>query len=350
MFKHALLISATLIGTGALTDAMIASDVQTLLEEGASLSAEEIEALEAQLESDPLDLSTRTKLLGYYGDLSRYSEPTSRARISSLLTWLIRNEPKSPLLGPLDSHILELDPYFDAAGYKKGKEVYLAHLENEPNDLVLLERIADFVSIGDQSLAIQLLQRAQSIENSNPRFARKLGFMYYLGIRDGSGEPNVDSARKSLESYEQSYLFSGYDVSDGSLTYAAEAALAAGEYEKAQKFADLMLDENEPGWNYGNYFHHGNIVLGMIALSQDDIAEAASYLEIAGSTTGSPQLDSFGPDFVLARKLLEHGKRESVLRYLDLCTRFWDSGKDQLKEWKVLVKAGLIPASHDFGR
>lgn len=349
MFKHALLISATLIGAGALTEVMIASDAQTLLEEGASLSADEVEVLEAQLETDPLDMAARTRLLGYYGDLSRYSEPTSRARISPLLTWLIRNEPKSPLLGPLDSHILELDPYFDAAGYKEGKQAYLSHLEEELDDIVLLERVADFVSIGDQSLAIKLLERAQDLENSNPRFARKLGFMYYLSIRDGSGEPNVDSARKSLESYEQSYLFSGYDVSDGSLTYAAEAALAAGEYEKARKFADLMLDENEAGWNYGNYFHHGNIVLGMIALSQENIDDAASYLEIAGSTTGSPQLDSFGPDFVLARKLLEHGKKESVLRYLDLCTRFWDSGQDQLKEWKVLVTAGLIPSSHDFG-
>ena len=350
MFKNALLLSAALIGTVAWTDAVIASDVHTLLEEGASLLAEEVEVLEAQLESDPLDMSTRTRLLGYYGDLSRYSEPTSRIRLRPLLTWLIRNEPKSELLGPLDSHILELDPYFDAAGYQEGKQAYLEHLEKEPNDLILLQRIAAFVSLEDHDLATELLQRAQSIDNSNPKILRELAFMYFLGIRDESGEPNADFARKSLEYYEKSYLFSGNDVSDGTLTYAAEAALAAGEFGKAQEFADLMLDENEAGWNYGNYLHHGNIVLGMIALSQDNIDEAASYLEIAGSTPGSPQLDSFGPDFVLARKLLENGEKESVLRYLDLCTRFWESGQDQLKEWKVLVKAGMIPSSHDFGR
>ena len=132
--------------------------------------------------------------------------------------------------------------------------------------------------------------------------------MYYLDIDNGFDKTNVSSARKSLEFYEISYQLSGYDVSDGSLEYALKAALAAGEYEKSREFADLILQDNEPGWNFGNYLHHGNIVLGMIALSQDDIEGAGSYLLIAGSTPGSPQLDSFGPDFVLAKKLLERGE------------------------------------------
>ncbi len=350
MLRDAVVIAATLIATCVVTDDAFATDVLTLLQEGAQLSTEEVEALEAHLESDPQDLSTRARLLGYYGDLSRYSEPSSRIRLRPLLTWVIRNEPKSQLLGPLDSQMLELDPYFDAAGYREGKQAYLEHLEKQPNDLILLQRIAEFVNIEDQDLAIELLQKAQSIDSSNPDILRDLAFMYYLGILDRSGETNVDSARKSLEFYEKSYLFSGYDVSDGSLTYAAEAALSAAEFEKAQDFANLMLNKNEPGWNHGNYVHYGNIVLGRIALAQGDIGGAASYLEVAGSTSGSPQLDTFGPDFKLARGLLEHGEKESVLRYFDLCERFWESGQDQLKQWKVLVRAGIIPTSHDFGR
>ena len=61
----------------------------------------------------------------------------------------------------------------------------------------------------------------------------------------------------------------------------------------------------------------------MIALSQDDIEGAGSYLLIAGSTPGSPQLDSFGPDFVLAKKLLERGEKETVLRYFDRKHSVW---------------------------
>ena len=128
MFRHALLIAAALIGTCAVTDATFATDVLTLLSESANLSAEEVKALEAQLESDPLDMSTRTRLLGYFGDLSRYDEAPSRVRLRELGLWLIRNEPKSLLLGALDPHIRELDPYWDPVAYKEGKQAYLKHL------------------------------------------------------------------------------------------------------------------------------------------------------------------------------------------------------------------------------
>ncbi len=35
------------------------------MKEGANLSAAQVEALEAQLEDDPLNMSVRTRLLGY---------------------------------------------------------------------------------------------------------------------------------------------------------------------------------------------------------------------------------------------------------------------------------------------
>ncbi|MEI6198193.1 MAG: hypothetical protein WCS42_28075, partial [Verrucomicrobiota bacterium] len=51
--------------------------------------------------------------------------------------------------------------------------------------------------------------------------------------------------------------------------------------------------------------------------------EAAKYLLAAGKTPGSPQLNSFGPDFALAKELLILGQKEVVLQYLDLVGNFW---------------------------
>ena len=59
---------------------------------------------------------------------------------------------------------------------------------------------------------------------------------------------------------------------------------------------------------------------------------------------GSPVLGSFGPNTALAKELLEHGERETVLEYFELCSRFWDPEK--LGVWADLVRAGRIP---DFG-
>jgi len=99
---------------------------------------------------------------------------------------------------------------------------------------------------------------------------------------------------------------------------------------------------------YGNRIHHGNLVLGRIALREDNIDEATTRLIEAGKTPGSPTLDSFGPNMALAKELLEKGERASVLEYFRLCSKFWASeqAKDQLDKWTVLVNGGRVP---DFG-
>ena len=73
---------------------------------------------------------------------------------------------------------------------------------------------------------------------------------------------------------------------------------------------------------------------------------AEKYLLDAGKTPGSPQLNSFGPNMELARELLEKGEKETVLKYLDLCSKFWVLGKSRLQEWSGAIKLGKTP---DFG-
>ena len=62
-------------------------------------------------------------------------------------------------------------------------------------------------------------------------------------------------------------------------------------------------------WNYGNAIEDANQVLGRIALSKDEVAEAKKRLLASAGSHGSPQLNSFGPDFRLARELAEKGER-----------------------------------------
>lgn len=122
-----------------------------------------------------------------------------------------------------------------------------------------------------------------------------------------------------------------------------------GLYADSRKHAQTLLTQSAKyrnDWNFGNALHKGNLTLGRLALREQDIGKAKYYLLEAGKTPGSPQLDSFGPNMVLARELLERGERETVLQYFDLCGRFWEMGHDKLKEWTALVKAGITP---DFG-
>lgn len=133
------------------------------------------------------------------------------------------------------------------------------------------------------------------------------------------------------------------------LTKMTADALAAGESANAKTYAERLLKQSErfhDDWNYGNAVQVGNLVLGFIALDSDDLDKAKGFLLAAGETPGSPQLNTFGPDMLLAKELLEREESETVLVYFELCAKFWKMHDGRLELWKEAVKRKEIP---DFG-
>jgi hypothetical protein len=86
-----------------------------------------------------------------------------------------------------------------------------------------------------------------------------------------------------------------------------------------------------------------NMVLGQVVLRRGDAKKAASFLLAAGKTSGSPQLNSFGPNMSLANDLLAAGERQSVLDFFDLCSSFWKMDSGRLQKWHKNVAAGVDP-------
>lgn len=145
------------------------------------------------------------------------------------------------------------------------------------------------------------------------------------------------------------------------LNRAAKNALKDGEVVKAKALARELAQlapKYKNDWNYGNAIADANQVLGRIALSKGDVAEAKKHLLASADSQGSPQLNSFGPDFKLARELAEKGERETVIAFLDAVARFWANPDErtepnskriasehlkQLESWKKQLRAGEIP-------
>ena len=311
---------------------------------GRDLTPRQAALLEKKLEQDPHDVASRTLLLGYYfGPEKLSNRPELEARSKHIL-WLIRNRPEAAVLAsPLGRIQYDLDP----EGYAEGKKAWMDHWQRDPANWIVLDNAAQFFSHKDRDLAIELLQQGQSLEGNNPNWPEKLGFIYSLDATYAdSAEMKTELAEKALVQYERAY-----DLSDGVsrsflLADLANVALMADRYEKAREYANTLLAEDSPGWNSGNRIHHGNLVLGRIALAEGDVEEAKRRLIAAGETAGSPQLDSFGPSMTLAKELLQKGEKGVVLEYFDLCSRFWEMGQDELEEWSDLVQADRVP---DFG-
>ena len=116
------------------------------------------------------------------------------------------------------------------------------------------------------------------------------------------------------------------------------------------KYANALLESvqgQEGNWNYGNVIYDANIILGRVALKENNIQKAKHYLLEAGKTPGSPQLNSFGPSMGLAKELLKKGEREVVIEFFQLCAKFWEMGRNRLNDWTTMVKQGVIP---DFNK
>ena len=311
---------------------------------GSDLTTEEAERLEAQLVEDPEDLVARAQLLGYYQ--WQFRDNAARARRHQHVLWLIENAPEANVHTGAAAGI---DAILYADAFRQGGDAWSAHLEGDPNNLSILRNAAAFYTLGDPPTAIQLLQRGQSLDDSNPLWAERLGHLHSLDMQGGEETPEAESAAlDAFAQYERAYELSAEFDRDYLLEDLAKTALAAGEVEKAREYAESMLDRSSRGWNRGILVHHGNVTLGRIALAEGDVAEAKRRLIMAGGTTGAPTLNSFGPNMALAEELLEHGEKQTVLEYFELCSQFWntDRAKEKLRRWSEQVETGSIP---DFG-
>lgn len=133
------------------------------------------------------------------------------------------------------------------------------------------------------------------------------------------------------------------------LKNAARSSLKSGDMERAHILAtelESLSPKYQNNWNYGNAVQDANQVLGHIALSNGNLAEAKRRLLASADSNGSPQMNSFGPNMQLAKDLLEKGEREVVLEYFNRCSAFWKMGKDRLEMWTDNVNKGIVP---EFG-
>ena len=321
---------------GSSSEKNVYDDLRT----GRGLNSEQVASLEENLLIDPNDMTSRMQLLGYYGPPRSLSDDPAKAAKRRHVLWFTRNAADSEVLGHPEARI---DHIFDSEGYSEAKKAWMEQLEGEPENATRLGNAADFFLFGDRRTSIELLKRSQALDPSNPKWPKELGHTYGLAAHLGSGAIDQKISEMELEQLEKAYALSDESGRDSLLEDLAKAAFAADQLDKGRRYAELMLQNTEAGWNYGNRVHHGNLVLGRIVLREGNIEEAKSRLIAAGKTPGSPQLNSFGPNMLLAKALLEIGEREVVIEYFELCSKFWKRHRGRLDEWGTLAAASRIP-------
>ena len=206
------------------------------------------------------------------------------------------------------------------------------------------------VKIPVAGTAAELLSQTEMIRQAVRKpdliLARDLAMQFSIGkiLQQSAVPPSVELQNLEAESYGKSG-FSRFLL----LPKLAKAAFESGDFAKAISYSSEALADSatyQKQWPTGTAVHYGNIIQGRVLLSNKDIAGASAHLIAAGQTSGSPALDTFGPNMALASELLIQGERQSVIKYLSECATFWKSDGGKLNSWTALIEQGQIP---DFG-
>ena len=127
LLSRILLLATLVICSLAVADSGRTNDVRALLREGASLNADEVAALEAQLGEDPVDMLARARLLGYHERQTKIRGAPSKAcaQLRSRVRWRIHHEQRAKLLAASPSLLFEWNRFLDIEAFVEGNRTFL---------------------------------------------------------------------------------------------------------------------------------------------------------------------------------------------------------------------------------
>jgi hypothetical protein len=344
--------------------------MESLFREPKKLTAGEVKNTEALLVREPGNIEARKSLLAYYSHYeTKKTVLNEKARIKHRV-WFIQNHPEMierQAIGFFDMSKFSRNPEYDLLKAEWLKQVAL----HPRNSQVRLNAVS-FIQYVEPSAAISLLSEGEKIDPEEYEFPLKLADIY----ESGSTSPKVEATRQrsyltlALKKGEQALSQIKKERSrerdrdrKDLLTKLSKVGLELQQYDRTRAFAtELILDfgDNPDEFGYEEAVHQGNIVLGRIALAENDIAKAKEHLLIAIKATLRSEFVWLSEiDLDLARELLAKGEKDAVLEYLRLCLSLREREKEAeeaykseisaLKSWQEQIKTGKVP-SLDFDK
>lgn len=348
---------------GSALSQKIANLTGTFLE-GTKISAEEASELEDIVAKNPDNLEAQGRLLSYYYT-HEAKDKNLRPKHEQRVLWLIQNHPEAAFLN--QPHGLLLPRIHNY--YAEGERLWNNQLQKYPDNLKVISNACSYFEVGDIDRAIQCYKSGKSLDSGNAsEWDCKLGNSYNSKMANSPAEEKALWAKEALSAFESAYTESqpktfSYNSGGSTRTFAfpdltkgiillsiTKAALAAGDLDKASKYANQMLEtsgERENSLYKGDYIYQGNSTLGLVAVHKGDLDSAEKYLLKAGETPGSAGL-KMDPEMSLAKDLLSHGRRDAVLAFLKECQRFSTSSFSHVSQWIQEMEEGKTPDFDQF--
>jgi Domain of Unknown Function with PDB structure (DUF3857)/Domain of Unknown Function with PDB structure (DUF3858)/Transglutaminase-like superfamily len=340
------------------------------------LNAVQAAQFEAKIKNTPDDIETRKRLLRFYNNREIKDTPSRRANRLNHRLWFVQNRPEinqSDLYG----YLLPKDSVKDSE-YQTVRDEWLKQIEANKNNPRIRLNAVNFVRYEEPDQAEKLLTDGRKIDRDNFEFPLILSELLN-SIAEKTGKDGLPSDKteyiekkkelftKAFESGEVALVLLkkertyDRDVKRGKLLQTlAKIAFELKNYDRAKSLAtELILDYGQDAgdYSYDDATHIGNIILGRIALSENNLAKAKEYLLIAIRAPLRKDKNNLAKiDTALAKEIFQKGEKETVSEYFKLCENLWSLKNyttlyadeiKALKLWQEEIKQGKTP-TFDF--
>ncbi len=324
--------------------ATVVAQARDFLLKAVNITDNPCQSLENELQGDLGNVGLHEKILYCYFKAKlplsvgsgRWNE-LENVRVEHLL-WFIQHAPENEYTGPGASVFAN----YDAENYVRVKQEWMRQVKTHPGNANVLVNAGRFIDLTEQDEALELGSKAHAADPKNVPAIQYLASLYERKMHYDKSELKAKWAHQALQ-LRQQQLDAVAAEKKNDLCLFNELATDAFEAEDdvlAQKYAEEALQQGQQQNKfYCAALHHGNLMLGRIALKKGNLEEAKSRLLEAGKASGSFS----NPNMMLAKELLEKGQREIVLQYLDECANFWKNGGDKLNQWRIVIRGGGIP-------
>jgi hypothetical protein len=321
----------------------------------------DVQALESEARQHPDSEWRHSRLLLEFcrKDLDRHPR-----RIEFILDFIAR----FPRSFSAQSPIVHVDPILDAEAFKSVDALWSSLRRQDINEPDLAIGHAAFVANDDRSRAAEILRTTIAVLPENAALWTELGriapdpserFDALQNARAfGSNQPNllVWIGRAAVDAGR----------SDDVVSVGAELRTRAARTRATVPCPVAWDDTGRAAWarirtalehspdrrqlidaltEYAHDTHWAHTFLGLVAAEQGRLPEAGKHLVDSASVWGEPRLSSYGPSFLLARKLCEAGLWKDVEAFLIACKNFWDD--EVLDDWIQEVANEHIPDFDD---
>jgi hypothetical protein len=322
----------------------------------------DVQALESEAREDPDSVWLQSRVLSAFCG----SELCRHPRRRGLILDFISRFPGSSLA---QSPIVHVDPTEDPEGFQ-AIEALWSQLRNEhATDPGLAIGHAALVANEDRARAAEILRAVIALHPEDAALWTELGRV----APEPSEQFDAFQKARALGSKQPNLLVwigrTAVDAGRSEDVYAVGCELTARASQTRATTVDSPVawaDTGRGTWTriraaledspdrprligaltqYANDTHWAHTFLGLVAAEQGRLVEAAEHLLCSSKIWAEPRVSSYGPSFLLARKLCEVGLWKDVEGFLVACQDLWDD--EILEDWIQEVRNQQMPDFDD---